>query len=184
AGCGRGPGIDQGHLHNVEAVAGVANERAPVGHVHVDIRAFIKMVSVIRVAITHDGIRDNGINFNSGNTVAAVGDRPQDVKATARCLRRTPLAQSMSARRPEKLNAMRQRRTAARTPSSRLKRVSELHTIAAIAEVNAANRIALGPPIQFSNGTTARQATAPPIRSAPSTRVMREDSRANIAEHW
>ena len=75
AGGGRGPSIDQGHLHNVEAVAGVANERAPIGDVQVHVGAFIKMVSIIHVTITHDRVRDNGIDFNSGNTVTPICNR-------------------------------------------------------------------------------------------------------------
>ena len=41
------------------------------------------------------------------------------------------------------------------------------HIIAAAASAMPATRMAFGPPSQFSSGTTARQASAPPHRSAP-----------------
>src|SRR5579859_6880468 len=58
-----------------------------------------------------------------------------------------------------------------------------LQTDAASAATNAEKRIAFGPPIQLSNGTSATHARAPPARSAPYSRGMRDASRANMTEH-
>src|SRR5437016_3966037 len=103
-------------------------------------------------------------------------------RANSTFLRRTPFAHTMSARRPETLSPITSARTAANASIDRLARAVALHNAAAIAEMNAANKIELGPPIQLRSGTITRQAKAPPIRSAPYMLGMREDSWAKIVE--
>ena len=51
---------------------------------NVHLRAIIKVISILRVAPTHDGIGDDGINLDAGDAGAAIGHSPQDVHATAR----------------------------------------------------------------------------------------------------
>ena len=54
---------------------------------------------------------------------------------------------------------------------------------AAIAMTRAAHTTAFGPPSQFSSGTTARQASAPPMRSVPYNCVTHLLARANTTEN-
>src|SRR5438105_12768807 len=54
------------------------------------------------------------------------------------------------------------------------------HTVPASSIERAENKTAFGPPIPLSNGTSARQATAPPARSAPD----RKSTRLNSSHEW
>ena len=81
---GGGPGIHQRHLQDVELLAGVAYERAAIGDLDMDIRALVQVLCVIRVAAAHDGIGDDGIDLDSSDAVAAIGDRPQNVDPSTR----------------------------------------------------------------------------------------------------
>src|SRR5207249_5865636 len=82
-------------------------------------------------------------------------------------VRRTPLAQTTSIRRPEKFKAINSPSKALNARAPLRNFAAGLHRADAIAETIAAKRIAFGAPIQFSSGTIARHASAPPIRSAP-----------------
>ncbi len=55
----------------------------------------------------------------------------------------------------------------ARHPATLRAVEDDAQTMAAAAIATAAARIVFGPPTQLSSGTTARHASAPPLRSAP-----------------
>src|SRR5581483_6465110 len=94
-----------------------------------------------------------------------------------------PLAQTMSIKRFEELATINTAR-AALIQTARLRGLIEpLQTIAAIAETSPAKSMAFGAPNQLSSGTTARQASAPPQRSAPYRLGIRDDSREKITEN-
>src|SRR5579884_359852 len=88
-----------------------------------------------------------------------------------------------SMRRPEWLIATAMRKQAARAiPQRRPERPVD-HKTAEIAAAAPASRIVLGPPTTLSSGTTVRQASAPPSRSAPYNNGIRFVSRANTTEN-
>ena len=70
---GRSPGIHQRHLNDVILVFAVADERAPILHVQVDLRPLIQVVSVIGIPAAHDVVGDDGVDLDGGNVLAAVG---------------------------------------------------------------------------------------------------------------
>ena len=88
-------------------------------------------------------------------------------RANSTFLRRIPFAQTTSIKWLDEFKMI-STASAALIHTARLRKLKEpLQTTEATAETRAAKRMALGAPIQFSSGTTARQATAPPMRSAP-----------------
>src|SRR5208282_507870 len=75
--------IDQRHLHDVEVLRGRAHKRTAVADVNVNIRALVQMLRIVRVALTHDGSGDDGVDFDSGHARAAVSYGPQHVDAAS-----------------------------------------------------------------------------------------------------
>src|SRR3954447_1485823 len=71
----------------------------------------------------------------------------------------------------------------AKTVAAKRCRKRSLQTTAAMANIAAENRIALGAPSTFSSGTVDKQASAPPSRSAPYKRETLAALRANMTEN-
>ena len=84
AGGGGGPGIDQSHLHHIETLRRGTQIGAAIGDVEVDVGPLVKMFGIIGVTSAHDGIGNDGIDFNAGDAGAAVGQGAQYVNASAR----------------------------------------------------------------------------------------------------
>ena len=81
---GRGPGVDQRHLHHIELLRRRAQERAAVGHVNVHIGTLVKMLRVVGITLAHDGGGDDGIDLDPGHAGTAVRHGAQNVDAAAR----------------------------------------------------------------------------------------------------
>src|SRR5579872_3303572 len=81
AGSGRGPRVDQGHLYDIESVLTAAQERTAVANMQVDVRTLVKMASEVRITATHDGVSDGGINFDSGDAIASIGECPKNINS-------------------------------------------------------------------------------------------------------
>ncbi len=71
AGRGGSPCVHQGHLHDVELLAGVAHKGAAIGDVDVHLGPLIEVVDVVGVTAAHDGVGYDGIDFDSGDARAA-----------------------------------------------------------------------------------------------------------------
>ncbi len=72
---GRGPGVDQRHLHHIKMLRARAQKRSAVGHVNMNVRPIVEMLRVGGVALAHDGGGDDGIDFDPGHAGTAVGHR-------------------------------------------------------------------------------------------------------------
>ena len=70
-------------MDDIEVLRSRAQIRAAIGDVYVHIGTLIKMLRVIGVPAAHDGGRDNGINFNSGDAGTTIGDCAEHVHAAA-----------------------------------------------------------------------------------------------------
>ena len=77
--CGGSPRIDQGHLHDVELLAGVAHKRTAIGDVDMNLGPIVEVVDVVGITAAHDGVGDDGIDFDSSNAGTSVGQRPHHI---------------------------------------------------------------------------------------------------------
>jgi hypothetical protein len=68
------PGVHQGHLHHIKGLGRVPYEGTAIRHMKVNLRTLVQMERVVGIAPTHDRIGDDGVNFDAGDTGAAVGD--------------------------------------------------------------------------------------------------------------
>src|ERR1051325_8280800 len=75
--CGGGPGIDQRHLHHVESLSCGSQIRATICHLDTHVRALVKVLSVIRVAASHDRGGDDRIDLDTCYAVASVRNCPE-----------------------------------------------------------------------------------------------------------
>src|SRR5882724_7800827 len=89
----------------------------------------------------------------------------------------------MSKIRPEWLMPIKTNQKTANVRSDFLCLAVGVHTAPATVITNPAKSTVLGPPSQLSRGTIARQAIAPPVKSAPYNRGIWFDSRANTTEN-
>ena len=80
-GCGRGPGVDQGHLHDIELLWSGTQERPAVGDMNMHVGPLVEMLGVVGVTLAHDGGRDDGIDLDPGYAGTAVCNRAQDIDA-------------------------------------------------------------------------------------------------------
>ncbi len=85
-GAGRGgrPCVHQRHLDHVEALFCIAYERTPIGDVDVNLRTLVKVIRIIGVPVAHDGVGNDGIDFDSGHIGTAIRHRPQHIHTSAR----------------------------------------------------------------------------------------------------
>src|SRR5215469_2420557 len=88
-----------------------------------------------------------------------------------------------STNRPEWLAAMSKAKAAAIAKATARSRVFPAQSAAAPAMASDESSKALGAPIEFSSGTTARQAAAPPARSAPYKTEIAPGERAKSTEN-
>jgi hypothetical protein len=84
AGGSGGPGIDQGHLHDIETLRRGAQIGAAIGDVEVNIGPLVEMFGISGVTAAHDGVGNDGIYFDAGDAGAAAGQGTQHVNASAR----------------------------------------------------------------------------------------------------
>ncbi len=84
AGGGRGPGVDQRHLHDIKMLRSRAQKRAAIGDVDMHVGPIVEMLRVVGVPLAHDGGGDDGIDLDPGHARAAVGHGAQNVDAAAR----------------------------------------------------------------------------------------------------
>src|SRR5206468_7657694 len=83
--CARGSGcprVYESHLHDIERLFGIADKRAAIGDMNVYVGTFVEVICILRVAIAHDGVGDDRIDFYYGDAWAAVRNGPQLCDAT------------------------------------------------------------------------------------------------------
>src|SRR5579862_4070384 len=81
AGGGRGPGIDQSHLNDIESLRSRAQIGAAISNVNVNLRPLVEVLRIIGIAAAHDGFGDDGIDLDSSDAGAAIRDGSQNVDA-------------------------------------------------------------------------------------------------------
>src|SRR6202041_19150 len=84
SGSGRGPGIHQRHLYDVEVLGRGAQIRTAISNVNVNFRTFVEMLGVSSISSAHDGIGNDGIDFDAGYAGTAIRYRAQHIHTPPR----------------------------------------------------------------------------------------------------
>jgi hypothetical protein len=83
AGGGGSPGVDEGGLDDLIFLVAAADEAAAVFDDDFDFRAEVEAAAFLGELLHHDGVGDDGIDFDGRDVFAAGGDGAGDVVASA-----------------------------------------------------------------------------------------------------